>query len=783
MNTRDIPKYKDPSLTHSERLKDLMRNMNIQQKIHQLLIYHSRFLDLDTSKEYSRQTLPAALTDKLDNGLGNIFHFSTTAAPEVQAKNANLLQKYILEKSQLGIPLLFQCESLHGLISKDSTSFPQSIGLSSSWDPDLARRISSAIALETRSRGMHISYAPLLDIATDPRWGRFQETFGEDPYLTSVLGRETILGYQGSGKTRLDKDHIASAAKHFAGYGQLDGGRNFAPSHITRRDLMDRILKPFKTAVKEAGLAGIMPAHQEIDGVPCHGNYWLLQTILRHTWGFTGFIVSDADDIYRLEHLHSTALDQEDALTQALKNGISLDIGSSRTYNDLFPVIEKNPKLEKDLDFAVEKILSLKFQLGLFEHPYVDTGRTVTVNHINKHRSLAREAADKSIVLLENKNNFLPLRKDKIKSIAVIGPNAYAPPVGTYTSAETPELTISLHQGMKEKATELNIQYHFAQGCYINTMDRYESKIHETEMDEEAVGNIRNNPALISDTENQPYLDEAVEAAQKADVAVVCVGENLWTDREAIYAGDSRGDRDQLDLAGSQNKLVQAVAETGTPIILALYNGRPLAARSAYESAEAVLECWYPGCEGGSSIADIIFGDVNPSGKLTCSIPRGVGQLPVHYNQKPTGMFRNYLFVENGPLYPFGYGLTYTEFNYSNVRIDTKTVGPDQTLTIAVNVTNTGNFDGDEIVQLYIRDEKASVTRPVKELKGFQRVHLKQGETKQVDFQITPEQDLTFCGVDYKTVVEDGFFTIMVGPHSEEYITDRFEVKTTGAAK
>ncbi len=758
-----------------ERVRDVLRRMNTAEKINQLLFYHRRFLDIDPAQELSADTIPGSLKRKLRNGLGNIFQHSSSTPPVIHARNSNVLQRYVVEHSRLGIPLLMHTESLHGLVAKDATSFPQIVGLACSWDRHLIRRIFETVALEARSRGLHVTFAPLLDIGSDPRWGRFQETFGEDPYLTAELGRETILGYQGSGPNRLDSSHVASAAKHFAGYGQADGGRNFAPARIPLRELRERILEPFRVAVQDADLAGIMPAHHEIDGVPCHGNEWLLKTLLRDTWGFGGIVVSDADDIHRLAELHHTAKNDEDATMQALRCGISLDIGGSRSYRLLPGIIEKHPSLLEHVDVAVERILALKFQLGLFDTPYVSEGRAARVNHTDTSRALSKQASDKSIVLLENREQFLPLTPEHICSIAVIGPNASTPPVGSYTSAESPELTVSVYAGMKKKAEALGIDVHFAQGCYIDVMDTQQSAIHETEMEIEDAGKQKRE-GLVPDDENAPLIAEAVTAARASDVAVLCVGGNIRTDREAIYAGDSRGDRDTLDLAGSQQRLIDAVAATGTPIVLVLIHGRALSVVKAVQASAAVLGCFYPGCEGGTSIADIIFGDVNPSGKLSVTIPRSVGQLPAVYNQKSTGRFRNYLYTENAPLFPFGFGLSYTTFRYDGPWIDKKATRADEPVSVSVDVTNTGSRTGDEVVQLYVRDEKASVTRPLRELKGFERVTLAAGETKTVSFTITPARDLRFCGLDYTMATEPGWFTVMVGPSSAAYVRGRFEV-------
>jgi beta-glucosidase len=612
----------------------------------------------------------------------------------------------------------------------------------------------SVAALEARARGTHEVLSPVLDLARDPRWGRTEETYGEDPFLVSRLGVAAIRGYQGESQT-LARDKVFATAKHFAVHGPHEGGINTAPSNFGEHVIREQYLRPFQAAVTEAKVMCVMPSYNEVDGTPSHKNTWLLAKVLRGEWGFQGVVVSDYFGISDLAQRHFVAADVDDAARQALEAGVDIELPDPAAFPRLVAMVRDGRVSEATLDKAVARVLRAKFLAGLFEDPFVDVDRADKVSNTPEHQALALEAARESIVLLKNDGHVLPLDRKKIRTLAVIGPNAADVHLGGYSS--DPGRGVSILQGIKDKAGS-GMEVLYAEGTRITETPANWSR------DEVALG----DPA-----KNRARLQEAVKVAKRADAAVLVIGTNESTSREA-WSDSHRGDVATLDLMGQQDELVQAVLATGRPTVVFLVNGRPQSIVKIAETVPAILEGWYLGQEGGTAAAEVLFGDVNPGGKLPISIPRSVGQLPVYYDRKPTS-FRPYLDSPRGPLYPFGHGLSYTTSRIDGVKVTPDKIGPQGRTVVTAQVTNTGTREGDEVLQLYIHDRVASVTRPVKELRGFKRVTLKPGETKTVELELGPDA-LALYDQSMNRVVEPGFFDVMVGTSSESLTTVALEV-------
>jgi beta-glucosidase len=754
-------KYLNSELSIEERVQDLLSHMTIEEKVAQTISIDTTTLLIDDSQEEALFRFEEIQNDTLkalmSHGIGSFQLPGRNLSPEKSARYRNILQKYIQENTRLKIPVLSQEECLMGQLSKGATMFPRPIGLAGTFDTELVEEIYDVIGRETRARGGHQAFTPVLDIGRDPRWGRIEETFGEDTYLVSKMGVAVVKGLQG-GSQGVTADHIISSPKHFAGYAQCAGGRNFAPTDIPLRQLRDEILPPFKAAVMEANAKGIMPSHSAIDGIPCHGNKWLLTEVLRNEWGFDGIVISDYNDALRLNILHQIDETIEQAAITALESGLDMDIPNGSAYESLLMSARESEKVLQLLDRAVSRILKVKFELGLFEEVVADAEKAKTLVNCDKHVALAKKAADKTIILLKNDESLLPLNKDVIKSIAIIGPNA--DPVEFSYYSTRPNVGVSILDGIKEKiGNQCQVNYEY--GCHITN----EKEVIETETE-----NILNNPRLYTLEEELESINRAVELARKSDVAIVCIGGSPSSSREAVTLQKNYGDNATLDLVGQQNELLRRVLATKTPTVVVLINGKPLSCTFVYEKAPAILEGWYLGQETGRAIADVLFGDVNPGAKLPVTIARSVGHLPAYYSQKSTGFLKDYLFEKEGPLFCFGFGLSYTTFSYDNLELSKEVIKMGESVEASVTVTNTGNRVGDEIVQLYIHDRVASVTRPVKLLKGFQRVTLEAGESRKVTFVITP-QDLEFTGIDYLPTIEPGIFDIMIGCNSMEYNT------------
>jgi len=735
------PAYRNPNLSVDERVNDLLKRMTLEEKVAQLTCLWPRGA--------------AIPPDAMKNGIGQIARQQEHKGPRESAEFANSVQKWLVENTRLGIPAIFHDEILHGHMAQGSTSFPQPIALASSWDLELINRVFTAAALETRARGGQQVLGPNLDLGRDPRWGRTEETYGEDPYLVSRMGVAVIKAIQGHGPT-IDNNHVIATAKHFAAHGQPEAGTNVGPANFSERTLRETFLPSFEAAVKEAGVMSVMASYNEIDGVPSHMNTWLLEKVLRQEWGFKGHVVADYFAIAQLQDLHHVAANKTEAAKLALNAGVDIELPEPETYPKLIELVKKGEMSEAVIDRAVARNLRAKFLVGLFEDPYIDAKRAVAVTNSAAHQALAAEAARRSIVLLKNQNNLLPLDRSKLKTVAVIGPNAATVHLGGYS--DSPGRGVSVLQGVKDKAgAGINVVY--AEGCKIT---------------KEGGNWFADTSHAADEAEDRKLIAAAVETAKSADVALLVLGGNEDTNKEA-WADNHLGDRDSLELFGRQNDLVRAVLATGKPTVVMLINGGPLSINYIAENVPAILEGFYLGQETGVAVADVLFGDYNPAGKLPISFPRSVGQLPIYYNQKPSGR-RGYLFADKSPLFPFGYGLSYTTFAYGKPSISPAQISPSGQAKITVAVTNTGKRAGDEIVQLYIRDLVSSVTRPVLELKDFQRISLGPGETKTVEFTITPEK-LWFYDLNMKRIVEPGTFEIMVGPSSVKHQSVQLEVR------
>lgn len=744
-NTMNVV-YKNSKLPVSQRISDLLGRMTVQEKVQQLVSINGG--DFNFDQKFFADTTTMRKT--LGSGIGSIQATYTKIVETVEMRNQ--IQRYLKEKSRLGIPAIFIDEGLHGVLKPEATCFPQAIGLACSWDMKLFQDVFTVTANEMRSRGGQHALTPVIDVCRDPRWGRCEEIYGEDPYLNGMLGTAAVIGFQGSNTGIVAENHVAATLKHFTGHGQSEGGQNQAPANYSERVLRESHMLPFEMVINQAKPVALMPAYVEIDGVPCHANQWLLKKVLRDEWGFKGLVTSDFGAIDQLWNKHFVASDAKDAARLAFNAGVDTDFPNGANYPNLPELLKEGKIKVADLDSSVARVLRLKFQLGLFEDPYSDAKKAIEISKLESSKQLALKAAHESIVLLKNENNLLPLAKDKYKKVAVIGPCANEVFTGGYSGE--PYYKVSLYEGIKRKlGNQANVV--FAQGCKITT--NYSHSSHDNWM---SVDDI----VFPSKEENEKYIQEAVEVAKTSDVIILAIGEYEQICREA-WSAPHHGDAATLDLISDQNELVKAMLATGKPVVVYLVNGRPLSINYVADKVPAIIEGWYMGQETGTAAADVIFGDVNPSGKITISFPKTVGQIPIFYNSKPSAHPIDYITVDTKPLYPFGFGLSYTTYKYSNLKLSQTKMKADGKVIASVEVTNSGQMKGDEIVQLYIRDKISSVTRPVKELKGFERISLEPGQTKTVNFTIDKSK-LAFLDINMRYTVEPGDFDIMMGSSS-----------------
>ncbi|EFI40885.1 beta-glucosidase [Bacteroides sp. 3_1_23] len=663
--------------------------------------------------------------------------------PELAAKAGNALQKYVMENTRLGIPMFLAEEAPHGHMAIGTTVFPTGIGMAATWSPELVKEVGQVIAKEIRSQGGHISYGPVLDLTRDPRWSRVEETFGEDPVLSGILGASMVDGLGGGNLSQ--KYATIATLKHFLAYAVPEGGQNGNYASVGIRDLHQNFLPPFRKAI-DAGALSVMTSYNSIDGIPCTSNHYLLTKLLRNEWKFRGFVVSDLYSIEGIHESHFVAPTKENAAIQSVMAGVDVDLGGD-AYTNLCHAVQSGQMDKTVIDTAVCRVLRMKFEMGLFEHPYVDPKIAAKTVRRKEHIELARKIAQSSITLLKNENSILPLSK-MINKVAVIGPNAdnRYNMLGDYTAPQEDSNVKTVLDGIITKLSPSRVEY--VRGC-----------------------------AIRDTTVNE--IEQAIEAARRSEVVIVVVGGSSARDFKTSYKETGAAvaeegsvsdmecgegfDRASLSLLGRQQELLESLQKTGKPLIVVYIEGRPLEKNWASEYADALLTAYYPGQEGGNAIADVLFGDYNPSGRLPISVPRSVGQIPVYYNQKAP---RNHDYVEvsSSPLYSFGYGMSYTTFEYSDLQVVQKSA---RCFEVSFKVKNTGKYDGEEVSQLYMRDEYASVVQPMKQLKHFERFHLKKGEEKKVTFVLT-EEDFFLVNYTLKKVVESGNFHLMIGAASND---------------
>ncbi len=753
------PSYKNRTLSPEVRAKDLLARMTLDEKVMQtqcLWIQKSRILDANGDFD------EAKAADILKNGLGELGRLNENAGPNSSgyhpkqaAELYNKIQKYFVEKTRLGIPVMTHEESLHGQQTQDATNFPIPIGLASSWNENLMTEIFTHVAEEVRARGGHHVLAPVVDVTRDPRWGRTEETMGEDPFLISRLAVAQIKAYQGN-KVYLDKNKVATTLKHFGIHGQSEGGINVAPSNIDERTAREVFFPPFKAAVQEAKAMNVMATYNEIFGLPAHINSFLLKDLLRKEWGFTGVVVSDYFAIRDVNTLHKVAKNYDEAGLLAFNAGIDMETPDPDGFTNLKKMVNEKRIALKDLDAAVTRILIAKFRLGLFDDPYVDPVKAEEIVGSAAKRAAAYKAAQESMVLLKNENSFLPLDRSKIKTIALIGPNAAKCLLGGYSSK--PRVCISPLDAIKERyGSNINVLY--AEGTRLTDKNNW----------------FADTINLVNMEENKQRIAEAVSVAKQADVIVLFVGGNESMSREG-WATNHLGDLPSLELLNGQNELIKEITALGKPTCAFINSGPPLNISDLVTAVPAVMQCWYLGQEGGYAIADALFGEINPNGKLPISFPRSAGHIPAYYNYKPSARRGYNLGFDVTPLFAFGHGLSYTSFDYSKPKVTSATMTQNGTVTVSIEVKNTGSRKGAEVVQLYIRDEYSSVTRPVKELKGFKKIWLEPGQSQTVSFVINKEL-LSFYNKDMKWGAEAGDFIVMIGGASDKTQEVRFTLK------
>jgi beta-glucosidase len=726
--------YKDASLSIDERVNDLLPRMSLEEKVAQMRIFHAN-IGVE-SDEKGRLKLSDRVIEKLKLGIAGIKNPGEHISPLAAAKLNNELQKYIMESNRWGIPALFVTESYNGVDAEGCTKFGRPINSAATFNPELVNRIWDVVGREARLRGMHMCHSPEADLVRDPRFGRMSEAFGEDTYLTTQMVLHAIKGVQGDYEGLGNGTHIGAVAKHFAGYGQVLGGSNFAAIEISPRTLIDEIYPPFEAAVKEARTLGVMASHGDINGIASHGNPELLTGVLRDQWGFDGYVVSDSNDIARLYYFMKVAESPEAAALLGLVAGIDIDLYAEDSYAYLPEMVKKDPSIEKMIDRSVRRVLRTKMILGLFDNPYVDIKKTEREVRSTASLALAEAADLESIILLKNEANTLPLTKNR-KKIALLGPLLNQETQEAFEAIAGDAITFLADKGFD--LTDGN----------------------------------KGVPTILPTDEKA--LDRLTGLADNADVAILFLGGDEFTAKEA-YFNKALGDRATIEPVGPQDELVKRVKGLGKPVIIVLKHRRTLAINVMAEKADAILDGWDLSEMGDTAIAKVLFGEVSPSGKLPVTVPRSIGQFPFHYSMKEINYKKGYLFLEDGPLYPFGYGLSYGNFTYDAIQLSAETISPTSEIGVSVTVTNSGKMKAKEVVQLYLKDEIGSVTRPDKELKGFEKIELNPGETKTVTFTITPKM-LEFTGLTMEKVLEPGDYKVIIGTSSKEGLTARFRLE------
>lgn len=736
------PVYQDPKAPIEQRVEDLLGRMTLEEKVGQM----NQLVGIAHFKENSA-TMPTA---DLSTNTANAFYPGVTVKDMEEwtkkglvssflhvltMEEANYLQRLNMQ-SRLRIPLIIGIDAIHGNAKcKDNTVYPTNIGLASSFDVDMAYTIARQTALEMRAMNMHWTFNPNVEVARDGRWGRCGETFGEDPYLVTRMGVATNRGYQ----RNLDSaEDVLGCVKHFVGGSQPINGTNGAPADLSERTLREVFFPSFKAALQQGGDWNVMMSHNELNGIPCHTNRWLMTDILRKEWGFKGFVVSDWMDIEHCVDQHRTATDHQEAFKQSILAGMDMHMHGPEWVRSVVELVKEGHISESRIDESVRRILTVKFRLGLFEQPYGDAKTRDKVINNPVHKQTALEAARNSIVLLKNEGNLLPLDMKKYKRVLVTGINANDQNImGDWSELQPEEKVSTVLKGLRQIAPSTDFQF-VDQGWDPRNM-------------------------------SQAKVDEAVEAAKSCDLNIVCCGEYMMRFRWNERTSGEDTDRDNLDLVGLQDQLIRRLNETGKPTVLIIISGRPLSVRYAAEHVPAIINAWEPGQFGGQAVAEILYGKVNPSAKLAMTIPRGVGQISTYYNHKKSAFFHPVVCGNSEPLYPFGFGLSYTTFAYSGLSLDKTKIkaGSNESVNATITIENTGTRDGVEICQLYINDVVASAARPVKELKDFKRVALKAGERKTITFEI-PQEKLAFYDIDMKYGVEPGVFEVLVGGSSKD---------------
>ena len=744
--------YQNPNLSIDIRLADLLSRMTLEEKVGQLLCPLGwEMYEIHGSEVYPSGKFKQLIKERNAGMLWATYRadpwtkktLANGLNPELSAKAGNALQKYVMENTRLGIPMFLAEEAPHGHMAIGATVFPTGIGMAATWSPELVKEVGQVIAKEIRSQGGHISYGPVLDLTRDPRWSRVEETFGEDPVLSGILGASMVDGLGGGNLSQ--KYATIATLKHFLAYAVPEGGQNGNYASVGIRDLHQNFLPPFRKAI-DSGALSVMTSYNSIDGIPCTSNYYLLTQLLRNEWKFRGFVVSDLYSIEGIHESHFVASTKENAAIQSVTAGVDVDLGGD-AYTNLCHAVQSGQIDKAVIDTAVCRVLRMKFEMGLFEHPYVDPKIAAKTVRRKEHIELARKIAQSSITLLKNENSILPLSKT-INKVAVIGPNANNRynMLGDYTAPQEDSNVKTVLDGILTKLSPSRVEY--VRGC-----------------------------AIRDTTVNE--IEQAIEAARRSEVVIVVVGGSSARDFKTSYKETGAAvaeegsvsdmecgegfDRASLSLLGRQQELLESLQKTGKPLIVVYIEGRPLEKNWASEYADALLTAYYPGQEGGNAIADVLFGDYNPSGRLPISVPRSVGQIPVYYNKKAP---RNHDYVEvsSSPLYSFGYGMSYTTFEYSALQVVQKSA---RCFEVSFKVKNTGKYDGEEVSQLYMRDEYASVVQPMKQLKHFERFYLKKGEEKKVTFVLT-EEDFFLVNYTLKKVVESGNFHLMIGAASND---------------
>ena len=765
------PVYKDAAAPIPARVADLMARMTLPEKVAQLRAAWAQKADMIDQLAFD----PAKASAAFPEGIGHVTRPSDkrgvpgitgaaggTAArwrtPHETVEFINALQRWALEDTRLGIPALCHEESLHGYMATEATMFPQALALAGTFDTDLMTRVQSIIARETRARGVPLVLSPVVDIVRDPRWGRIEETFGECPFLVAEMGVAAVEGLQGPGHfERLAPGKVFATLKHMTGHGQPEAGNNISPAQVAERELREYFFPPFREAVRRTSVGAVMPSYNEIDGVPSHASTWLLGDILRGEWGFGGLIVSDYGGVNELASLHHVAGSNADAALQALLAGVDSELPDGQAYAALTAEVAAGRVPLALVDSACARMLEFKFRAGLFENPYGDHAQTAALTGNAEARELALEAARKSLCLLTNRGNALPLDPARMGRVAVIGPNHAIARLGGYSSV--PKQTISLIEGLRALAPQAD--FVTAQGVFITTSE------------DRSLSDVRLAPA----ERNHELIAEAVALARTADTIVLAIGDTEQTSREG-FARTHLGDRTSVDIVGEQNALVDALAavcaEGAKPLIVCAINGRPPSWPIVAARADALLECWYPGQEGGTAMAEALLGRVNPGAKLPVSVVRNSGQVPLYYNHKPTAR-RGYLFDDASPLFAFGHGLSYTSFTISPPRLSAASVSPRGSVHVSVDITNTGARAGDEVVQLYITLPGRTVTQPVLALRGFQRLSLNPGESITLHFTLEPRH-LLIWDREMREVNEPGPVIVSVGNSSASLQTAEFTV-------